>query len=188
MLNVNNITLITGGARSGKSSFGEKLLKESNGRKGYIATAVAFDDGMKDRIKKHQSNRPSSWKTYELPFNISNLIKDISKECDIVILDCITVFTSNILFEKELDWDNVTFEEIDLLEKNIAIEIKKIINLAREYKLNMIIITNEIGSGIVPDNKLSRVYRDIAGRVNQLLGKLSDDVYVSISGLPLKLK
>ena len=185
---MSNVTLITGGARSGKSSFGEKLLKESNGIKGYIATAVAFDEGMKDRIKKHKNSRPSIWKTYELPVNISNSIKKISDECDIVILDCITVFISNIIFEDDLDWENITFEEIDLIEKKIIDEINKIIIEARKNDLDMIIITNEIGSGIVPDNKLSRVYRDIAGRVNQLLSKLSDNVYLSVSGLELKLK
>ena len=185
---MSNITLITGGARSGKSSFGEKLLKESSGIKGYIATAVAFDEGMKDRIKKHKSSRPSIWKTYELPVNISNSIKAISNECDIVILDCITVFISNIIFEDDLDWENITFEEIYLIEKRIIDEINKIIVDARKNDLDMIIITNEIGSGIVPDNKLSRVYRDIAGRVNQLLSKLSDNVYLSVSGLELKLK
>ncbi|MEA1975975.1 MAG: bifunctional adenosylcobinamide kinase/adenosylcobinamide-phosphate guanylyltransferase [Bacillota bacterium] len=185
---MSDITLITGGARSGKSSFGEKLLKESNGIKGYIATAVAFDEGMKDRIKKHQNSRPSIWKTYELPVNISNSIKTISNECDIVILDCITVFISNIIFEDNLDWKNLIFEEIDLIEKKIIDEINNIIIEARKNDLDMIIITNEIGSGIVPDNKLSRVYRDIAGRVNQLLSKLSDNVYLSVSGLELKLK
>ncbi len=187
-IKMSNITLITGGARSGKSTFGEKLLKESDGIKGYIATAIPFDDGMKDRIKKHIERRPSNWKTYERPLKISNSIKLISEECDIVILDCITVFLSNIMFEKNYNWEKISREKIDEIEKNIIDEIKKIINNAKLYELNMIIITNEIGSGIVPDNKLSRIYRDIAGRVNQLLSTLSNDVYVTISGLPLKLK
>lgn len=185
---MSEITVVTGGARSGKSSFGEKLLKDAKGVKGYIATAVAFDEGMKDRIKKHQNSRPSEWETYELPYNISNSIKEISESCDIVILDCITVFISNILFREKIDWDEISHNKIDELENSIIKEINLIIKKAKENSLSMVIITNEIGSGIVPGNRLSRIYRDIAGRINQLLSKLSDNVYVSISGLPLKLK
>jgi len=185
---MSKIITVTGGARSGKSSFGEKFLRESPGRKGYIATATPFDDGMKDRIKKHQNSRPKKWKTFELPREISTRIYEISKECDIAILDCITVFSSNILFEKEYDWEKISYEKIALLEKKIIKEIQEIIENAKKYDLDLVIITNEVGSGIVPGNRLSRVYRDIAGRINQNLSKLSDEVYVTISGIPLKLK
>lgn len=185
---MSKIIMVTGGARSGKSSFGEKILKEKIGRKGYIATATPFDDGMKERIKKHQNSRPKEWKTFELPREISTHIHDISKKCDIVILDCITVFSSNILFEKKYDWEKISYKEIALLEKKIIQEINQIVEKSKKYNLDLVIITNEVGSGIVPGNRLSRVYRDIAGRINQNLSKLSDEVYVTISGIPLKLK
>lgn len=185
---MSKIITVTGGARSGKSSFGENLLKKSNGRKGYIATATPFDSGMKDRIKKHQASRPKEWQTFELPYEISSHIYEIAQSCDIVILDCITVFSSNILFEKELDWEKISYKKISILENKIIQEIQQIIKNARQYNLKLVIITNEVGSGIVPGNRLSRVYRDIAGRVNQKLSELSDEVYVTISGIPLKLK
>lgn len=185
---MSKITTITGGARSGKSSFGEKLLKEHPGIKGYIATAIPFDAGMKDRIKKHKASRPKYWKTFELPRSISPSIEKIASECDVVILDCITVFSSNIFFEKEYDWETVPYETVDALEQKIIEEIQEIIKKARDNQLDMIIITNEVGSGIVPDNRLSRIYRDMAGRINQKLSELSDAVYVSISGIPLQLK
>lgn len=185
---MSKIITVTGGARSGKSSFGESLLKKSEGNKGYIATATPFDEGMKDRIMKHQASRPKEWQTFELPYEISSHIHQISKSCDIVILDCITVFSSNILFEKEYDWEQISYEKISLLEEKIIHEIQQIIEKARQYNLDLVIITNEVGSGIVPGNRLSRVYRDIAGRTNQKLSELSDEVYVTISGIPLKLK
>jgi len=185
---MSKIITVTGGARSGKSSFGENLLKKTQGKKGYIATATPFDDGMKDRIKNHQASRPNSWQTFELPYEISSHINEISRSCDIVILDCITVFSSNILFEKEYDWEQISYEKISLLEEKIIHEIQQIIEKARQYNLDLVIITNEVGSGIVPGNRLSRVYRDIAGRTNQKLSELSDEVYVTISGIPLKLK
>lgn len=185
---MSKIVMVTGGARSGKSSFGEELLKKSSGKKGYIATATPFDDGMKERIKKHQNSRPKAWQTFELPYEISSHIDKISKRCDIAILDCITVFSSNILFEKEYDWEKISYEKILVLEEKIIDEIQQIIEKARVYNLDLVIITNEVGSGIVPGNRLSRVYRDIAGRINQKLSELSDEVYVTISGIPLKLK
>ncbi|HKL41139.1 MAG TPA: bifunctional adenosylcobinamide kinase/adenosylcobinamide-phosphate guanylyltransferase [Clostridia bacterium] len=185
---MSKIITVTGGARSGKSSFGEALLKKSTGKKGYIATATPFDDGMRERIKKHKNSRPKNWETFELPYEISSHIKEISVKCDIVILDCITVFSSNILFEKEYDWEKISYEKISLLEEKIIEEIQQIVKIAKESDLALVIITNEVGSGIVPGNRLSRVYRDIAGRINQKLSQLSDEVYVTISGIPLKLK
>jgi len=185
---MSKIVTVTGGARSGKSSFGEALLKKSSGKKGYIATATPFDDGMKERIKNHQNSRPKAWQTFELPYEISSHIDKISKSCDIAILDCITVFSSNILFEKEYDWEKISYEKISVLEEKIIDEIQQIIEKARVCNLDLVIITNEVGSGIVPGNRLSRVYRDIAGRINQRLSELSDEVYVTISGIPLKLK
>lgn len=180
--------LVTGGARSGKSTFGEELLKKYDGPKAYIATAIAFDEGMKNRIEKHQNQRPDCWKTYELPYNISSEVKSISKEFDHVIIDCITVFVTNILLRENCDWDQITQEEVDPIERKIVKEINAMVDAFKAEDLNVIFITNEVGSGIVPERPLGRIYRDIAGRVNQLLGKRCEHVYATISGIPLKLK
>ncbi|MGM0378105.1 MAG: bifunctional adenosylcobinamide kinase/adenosylcobinamide-phosphate guanylyltransferase [Bacillota bacterium] len=185
---MSKIILVTGGARSGKSSYGENLLKKLDGKKGYIATAVAFDEGMKERIKKHKAMRPDKWKTFELQYNISSHIDKISKECDSLILDCITVFISNIFYKENIDWDKITNKEINSLENKIDKEIELIISKIKEYNLNLIIITNEIGSGIVPANKHTRVYRDIVGRINQKVARLSNKAFACISGIPVKLK
>mgnify|MGYP006301338997 CR=1 FL=1 len=185
---MSKIILVTGGARSGKSSYGESMLKKLNGKKGYIATAVAFDQGMKDRIRKHKAMRPDDWETFELNYNISKHIEKISNRCDSIILDCITVFISNIFYKENINWDKITNEEIDILEQKIDNEIELIISKVRKHNINMVIVTNEIGSGIVPANKHTRVYRDIVGRINQKLAKLSDKAYACISGIPIELK
>lgn len=186
---MSKIILVTGGARSGKSTFGEQTIKKMGKTIGYIATGIAFDEGMKNRIKIHQDNRPSEWNTYELPFLVSDKIEMISKECDAYILDCITVLTTNILLRDEkINWETISFQEVNVMEKEIINEIDSIINETRKYQLNAVFVTNEVGSGIVPENRLSRIYRDIAGRVNQHIAKNVDEVYVTIAGIPQRLK
>jgi adenosylcobinamide kinase/adenosylcobinamide-phosphate guanylyltransferase len=186
---MSKIILVTGGARSGKSTFGEQTVEKMGENIGYIATGIAFDEGMKNRIKIHQQNRPSDWTTYEFPTIVSDKIEQVARTCDAYILDCITVLTTNILLkDHEIDWDAISFDAIHAHEMDVINEIDNIIDQTRKHNLNAVFVTNEVGSGIVPENRLSRIYRDIAGRVNQHLAKNVDEVYVTIAGIPQRLK
>lgn len=181
--------LVTGGARSGKSSLAETKAKELGEKIVYIATAIAFDDGMRDRIKKHRASRPDTWATVERyrGFNILEKEKDFL-ECDLVLLDCMTLMVSNILLEGNIDFDNCSMKEIDSLEENIFKEVKELLAVIIKHKKKLIIVTNEVGMGLVPSYKLGNIFRDIAGRINQYLAKQADEVYFTVSGIPLKIK
>lgn len=186
---MSKIVFVSGGARSGKSAYGEEILSKIQGRKSYIASSVAFDEGMKDRIKKHIERRPSSWKTYEITIDIDEYINGVMENSDGVILDCVTVLITNMMFkDPNIDWDSVDRNFIDAFQERILEMFQKMIFEIRKYQATFIIITNELGMGIVPENRLARIFRDVAGKANELLAKESDEAYVCISGIPLKLK
>ncbi|SHJ84461.1 bifunctional adenosylcobinamide kinase/adenosylcobinamide-phosphate guanylyltransferase [Paramaledivibacter caminithermalis] len=183
------IILITGGARSGKSSFAEKLAADLSNKIAYIATAIPFDEGMKDRIKKHRESRPRSWTTFEIYKDIYKHIEKISQEHDTILLDCVTILVTNLMFDNhEIDWDVITRKKIDEIEKEIKEQVELLIKIVRDIKLNCILVTNELGMGIVPENRLSRIFRDIAGRINQFIASKADEVYFTVSGIPVKIK
>lgn len=187
--NNSRIILITGGARSGKSSFAEKLAADSSEKVAYIATAIPFDEGMKDRIKKHKDSRPDFWTTYEIYKDIYKYIDEISKKHDVILLDCVTILVTNLMFEDNgINWDTISREKIDEIEREIREEINLLINELRNTKMKCILVTNEVGMGIVPENRLARVFRDIAGRTNQLVASNADEVYFAVSGIPMKIK
>ena len=179
------IVLVTGGSRSGKSTFAEGLLKEIDDVL-YIATAIITDDEMKDRIKRHRESRNSKWETYEGFKELDKALDNIDKKY--VMLDCITVMVTNLLFDNETDFDNISHERIDELTEYIKGEMKKLIEKAREKNILLVMVTNEVGWGLVPEYKLSRIFRDIAGFVNQYIASLCDEVYLVACGLPMKLK
>lgn len=172
------IVLVTGGARSGKSFFAERYAKKFGKNISYIATAEIYDDEMKERIALHKKRRPTEWKTYEAPKNAADIIEKAAKMSDMILFDCLTIYLSNLVlsFEENIDEKKIT-EEIDLL-----------INTAKKTSATIIFVTNEVGAGIVPENKLSRAYRDIAGRMNQTFSASADEVYCVISGCPIDLK
>nr|WP_294576256.1 bifunctional adenosylcobinamide kinase/adenosylcobinamide-phosphate guanylyltransferase [uncultured Romboutsia sp.] len=185
---MSKVILVTGGARSGKSNFAEKLCKERNNNTAYIATSIPFDDEMKDRVRKHKESRPQNWKTYEIYKDIYTIIDDISKEHKTVILDCVTLLVNNLIFMHEIDIDNSTQYEIDELEKYIKEQVEKLLIEIKKTNLYFVIVTNELGLGGVSINKLTRVYTDIVGRINQQIAAQSDEVYFVISGIPMKIK
>ena len=185
---MSKVILVTGGARSGKSNFAEKLCKERNNNTAYIATSIPFDDEMKDRVRKHKESRPQNWKTYEIYKDIYTIIDDISKEHKTVILDCVTLLVNNLIFMHEIDIDNSTQYEIDELEKYIKEQVEKLLIEIKKTNLYFVIVTNELGLGGVSINKLTRVYTDIVGRINQQIAAQSDEVYFVISGIPMRIK
>ncbi|MBB6214611.1 adenosylcobinamide kinase/adenosylcobinamide-phosphate guanylyltransferase [Anaerosolibacter carboniphilus] len=183
------ITLVTGGARSGKSNFAEELAKTSDMPVAYLATATPFDDGMRDRIKKHRESRPQEWTTYEGFKDLHHVVKDISADHGTVLLDCVTIMVTNLMFEDlTIDWDRINHEQIDIIEAGIKEQVFSLLKSIREYNMWSIIVTNEVGMGIVPENRLSRIFGDIAGRINQIIAAEADDVYFTVSGIPMKIK
>lgn len=179
------ITLITGGARSGKSDFAEKLAKEYKDVL-YIATAVPFDDEMKERIKLHKLRRPSNWHTYEGFENINEIIYKNSQNYECILLDCVTILITNLIFNiGKDDIENIDFK---YAEDKIYKEMQYVVQAAEKNKSHIIFVTNEIGLGIIPENKLSRHFRDLAGKVNCMFSEKADNVYFVVSGIPVKIK
>ncbi|MFH1202262.1 MAG: bifunctional adenosylcobinamide kinase/adenosylcobinamide-phosphate guanylyltransferase [Candidatus Omnitrophota bacterium] len=169
------IIFILGGARSGKSQFAIKLAKRKPQRVAFIATCSAQDKEMKKRICLHKKSRPSDWQTFEELHDLAPLLKKIGRKFDIIIIDCLTLWISNLLIKG--------------INGNV-IENKAKENFAalRTIKGKSIIVSNEVGLGIVPVNKLARDFRDIAGRVNQIAVGESNEVFLLVSGIPLKIK
>lgn len=177
------IYLITGGARSGKSAFAESLYK---GKKDvvYIATSRIYDQEMQERINHHKASRPSQWRTYEGNYD---LVKAVVKEKN-YLLDCLTVLTSNIMFDQSKDQDYIDFNLQKEIEDQVLKQIEALINQIRVSHYNLVLVTNEVGSSIVPEHHISRVFRDIQGRVNQRVAALADQVHLVACGIPVKIK
>lgn len=167
------ITLVLGGTRSGKSNFAQNMAKENKGKCAFIATCQPLDGEMKARIAKHKKSRPKHWAIFEDYQDIHELVKQIGSEFDIIILDCLTLLISNFMFA-------------GLKENIIRNKINKTLSELKKIKAESIIVSNEVGLGIVPDNKLARDFRDIAGRINQLTAAKSDNVYFLVSRLTLE--
>ncbi|WP_028828396.1 bifunctional adenosylcobinamide kinase/adenosylcobinamide-phosphate guanylyltransferase [Proteocatella sphenisci] len=182
------IIFITGGARSGKSTFAEKYCKDGGENLAYIATSEILDIEMKDRIQKHRSQRGDQWTTYERSIFLEKYVHDILENHDYVLLDCITMYISNIMFSQKYDYEDISMDIVNLIENEIKTSIEEILEIAKKAKGNLVIVSNEIGMGIVPDNRLSRIYRDYVGRVNQTCAQQADEVYLVVSSIPVKIK
>lgn len=183
------IVMVTGGARSGKSTFAETKVAEVGDKIAYIATGIAFDKGMEDRIKKHQAQRPGEWTTFEQATDVYKIINDVSKNHDTVLLDCMTVMVSNeMLGDFSIDWDHIPMEDVNMLERQIHDKVDMLLENIKDSDLTVFVVTNELGMGIVPEYRLSRLYRDVAGRINQKLSASADEVYFVVSGIPMKIK
>jgi len=183
------IVLVVGGARSGKSTYAEKLCKNYGGSVCYLATAKAIDDDMVRRIEKHKMQRPSHWLTIE-KYKDFNLLADEKAfiDCDTFLLDCITIMITNIMFDKEIDYDTCDNETIEIIENSVHKEINELIDIMRNHNKTLVLVSNEVGMGLVPSYRLGNIFRDIAGRANQYIAQQADEVYNVICGLPQKLK
>lgn len=192
------LIVISGPVRSGKSTFAETLAsdialaqesKTFDRRVAYIATAQAFDMEMKSRIKLHQQQRPQSWETFEAPFDPASAIKTAyMKGYRVFLLDCLTMFVSNWLYRLMPEPDPRQIVAPDIQE-TIEKEVKGLIqSLAELSEGHCIIVTNEVGWGLVPDYPLGRFYRDLCGRCNRILADGATRVDLIVMGLPLRLK
>ena len=167
--------LILGGARSGKSRLAIELAKKQCGRVAYIATGPACDEEMKQRIKLHRKSRPKNWFTIEAQKDLPAHLKKIPKSCDGVIIECIATYISNLML--------AGFADPEILKA-----VKKTLKEMGRLNKNVFIVSNEVGSGVVPDTELGRRFRDIVGNINQVIAKRADEVYLVVAGFPVKLK
>jgi adenosylcobinamide kinase/adenosylcobinamide-phosphate guanylyltransferase len=170
------IIFVTGGARSGKSTFAYNLANSMNSPRAYIATAEPLDEEMRERIKRHQEERGAGWETIEEPIDLPGVFNRIRGKHIVVLLDCVTLWISNLLHLYKND------------EKNVMDDVEKLISVCTEIDSCLIVVSNEVGMGIVPENRMARLFRDISGKTNQRLGNIASSVYLIISGLPVKIK
>jgi len=166
------IYLITGGTRSGKSSFALNLAKNSK-NPFFIATGWAGDNEMSDRIKKHKKERNKIWTTLEERFDLNAaIVLAIKQNADFIIIDCLTLWTSNLMYSK----------------KDIKSYLSNLIKTLTNTEISIVLVTNEVGLGIVPNSKDGREFRDTLGLINQKLAKAADKVIFMVSGIPIELK
>ncbi len=175
----NKVILLIGGARSGKSTFAQETAAKLGGKVLFCATAEALDDEMRDRIQAHKKSRPESWDTLESPRNLAGSLGQTAADYDTVIIDCITLMVSNCIGDGS---SYAQAEEVVLKEISVLTELMK------RKQSNYILVSNEVGSGLVPDNRLGRIYRDLLGQANQRLAKCADEVYFMAAGLSLRMK
>jgi len=182
------LILVTGGARSGKSSFAEELARKFKGEVLYVATSIPVDEEMKSRIRKHKEQRPKNWETIEAYKDLDLHLGNVTAQKSAVLLDCVTIMVTNIMLDKCSDIDNIGTDEAADMEDRVKNEIKKLIEIIAKTQSAFIIVTNEVGMGVVPEYPSGRVFRDIAGRANQMLARFANEVYLCVSGIPVKIK
>lgn len=168
------ITLVLGGARSGKSRIAQELANASGLPVIYIATATALDEEMATRIEHHQHNRPSEWRLRECPLDLATALQEETQHAQTVLVDCLTLWLNNQLFESPNQDFSVLFNEL--------------VNSLSANNANVIFVANEVGLGITPLGEVSRKFVDEAGRLNQQLAQIADKVMFVAAGLPLALK
>ena len=178
------LIFLLGGARSGKSHYAEQWAIEHGKHVLFVATAQAFDNEMRERIAHHQSTRPAHWHTLEEPLHVADAIKMTisTREYHTVLVDCITLLASNLLLTLPED---CTQEEAN---QRILTEIDVLLEVAAQSDATWLVISNEVGMGIVPPSRLGRLYRDALGRANQRMAQAADEVLLLVAGLPWSLK
>lgn len=182
---------ITGGARSGKSSFAEKLAAERGPGVTYLATAAGGDDEMRQRIESHRRRRPDGWKTVEVAGDLAGAIGQALEGGGTVLVDCITVYLAGLMPQESGGENSALQADVAGNGRDSAAveaEIERLVDVCRSGNGRVIIVGNEVGMGIVPVSPLGRAFRDTAGRANQQLAAAADEVYLCVSGIPLKVK
>lgn len=174
------VTLYTGGCRSGKSNLALEMARQVSENVCFIATCIPQDEEMHLRVKKHQQERPSSWKLIEESIDLPGAISRVNPhESPVILVDCLTLWICNLMCQKNNPLS---------CEKQMAIEAEKVIDAAKQYGGEVIIVSNEVGMGIMPANAMSRNYADMAGRCNQVIAKHADKVVFVSCGIGITLK
>lgn len=183
------VIFILGGARSGKSRFAQELAGKVGERVLFVATAEPLDEDMRSRIVKHREERPSAWRTLELSTGLAAGIREHLSGHDVVLIDCLTLLVSNLLLGRDRGLaEAVEVPSPEEAEQRMASELDSLLDLMRTSQATFVLISNEVGLGLVPDNQLGRLYRDLLGRANQLLARDAHEVYFMAAGIPMKIK
>ncbi|MCM8773821.1 MAG: bifunctional adenosylcobinamide kinase/adenosylcobinamide-phosphate guanylyltransferase [Candidatus Omnitrophica bacterium] len=169
------IIFILGGARSGKSSYAVNLAKSFGKRIVFIATCIPKDKEMRERIKSHKKFRPRTWKVIEESINLDSRLKKLKKGYDAILIDCLGLFISNLM-------------EVENNDKIIEKKVEKIIKQIKRSPLNSIVVSNEVGEGIVPDNPFARRFCNLLGKTNQIFAQQADKVIMMVAGIPVIIK
>ena len=167
------LTLVGGGARSGKSTYALRRARECGGRLAYVATAQALDEEMRARVAAHQAERGGEFETIEEPVDLAAVITARAGEFDALVVDCLTLWLSNLLLAGGLD---------------VRRETGRLLEAVTDVRSRVILVTNEVGLGIVPDNELARRFRDESGRLNQEVAARADEVWWMVFGCPMRVK
>ncbi len=185
-----NMTLILGGARSGKSTYAQKMAEALSPSATFVATAVAFDDEMRARIRAHQAGRGESWHTLEATRAVGRAIQACPDLRPVVLLDCLTLLANNVLLSLPESEDTGEKAEASAAAAQAAMdqEIDELLAAYQQSSAEWIIVSNEVGLGIVPAYPLGRVYRDVLGRANQRLAQAADRVIFMVAGIPMMVK
>jgi len=170
-----SVTLVLGGVRSGKSRYAQQLAEQSS-RVVFVATAKITDDEMRAKIDRHREDRPKNWLTVEEPLDLPRVVAEHQTGCDVIVVDCLTIFAANLL--------EVTGEDNAALESRV----EALCAALRTIQCNLVVVSNEVGSGVHPSHALGRRYRDLLGEINQRVARVADDVVLMVAGLPLALK
>lgn len=176
------LIFLLGGARSGKSTYAEQWAQTHGKEVLFVATAQAFDDEMHERIAAHRASRPASWQTLEAPLNVGAAIQRVTAPHDTLVLDCLTLLASNALLTQA---DSCTQAEADAA---VSAEVEALLRAYQRSQATWLVISNEVGMGVVPPYRLGRLYRDALGRANQRFAQAADEVLLLVAGLPWKLK
>ena len=172
------LILVLGGARSGKSAFAEELAKDHK-RVAYIATALVADDEMRRRVAFHRKRRPRTWVTYEANAKLDSVIRKAAKAATLVLVDCMTLYLSNTM---------MTASGRQHSHEAIFKDVEGICKASRSVGADVVVVSNEIGMGIVPDTPLGRKFRDLQGCANQTIARAADEVYLIVAGIPQRIK
>jgi adenosylcobinamide kinase/adenosylcobinamide-phosphate guanylyltransferase len=184
--NQGKLTLMLGGARSGKSRLAEEMALAAGGVTAYIATATVRDDEMAHRVDIHKQRRPSHWITIEEEKDLAGALASVPEDTRTVIVDCLTLWLTNLLLA---DYnETATATELDALEEHIHAQLAKFCLAAQKKSCEIIVVSNEVGFGIVPESAMGRFFRDLAGRANQQVARAADEVYLAVAGYTVRVK
>lgn len=172
MTRTGHVTLVLGGARSGKSAFSERLARESGLERHYVATGRAYDEEMRERIARHRADRGEGWVTHEVPLDLASHLAAIDAPDRVVLVDCLTLWITNLMMEGH----------------DIDAEGAALVGGIETFSGRLILVSNEVGLGIVPENRMAREFRDHAGRLHQRIAAAAGEVYFIAAGLSLKMK
>lgn len=184
------LILVLGGVRSGKSGFAEKLAAELGESVLYAATAEVRDEEMRQRVENHRRRRPESWSTAEVPRQLGAALRGQIGAEQVILIDCLSVLISNILLEhaESVGDDTVSASVSNQIEESVLQEIGTLLQCYRESTATFVVVSNEVGQGIVPPYPLGRLYRDLLGLANQRVAQEADEVYLLIAGIPVEIK